>query len=270
MNINQSKKLAKNLRKAWPALVAEHGTELALHDAQEIVARVQGYPSWHAFQRAASRKEPAFEASGFGKNPLQDNLAFVPLGLPEPLVTRYSASTGEGTHRVEGIEVVLRPLSEHADTLIDEVDEALNADMERAGCWSGAYPSERSVLQHLLERARHAVGRCPFCVEAINVNAGLLYSLGDYDGAIAVAEPAATTLLAMIPTDANMVHVPFGYLKNRPFFRLCKVYLLLLHRSRRDREANALAKRMHRYCPRDAKGFGGMTTVVHREQAIRG
>ncbi len=268
MNIIQAKKLAKNLRKAWPELVAEYGSELPLQQAQEIVARIQGYPDWHAFHQAASRQSS--DRSGSRDGQLQSNLAFVPAGPPEPLATRYNTRTDEWTHYVEGIEVHLRPLSEQADTLMNEVDEAIYADMERAGCWSGEYPNDRNVLQHLVERAMHAVRRCPFCVEAINVYAGLLYSLGAYDQAMAVAEPAATALLSMVPTDHTLVHVPYGFLSNRPFFRLCYVYLLLLDRARRDKEANALARRMHRFCPSDNMGFRFMTTVAARLEALPG
>lgn len=268
MNLTQAKKLAKNLREAWPALVAEHGSKLALHDAQELIARIQGYPHWHAFQQSGLRpKEP--ERGPFDGS-LQANLAFVPLGPPGPLPTRYNPDTDEWTHRVTGVEVALRPLSENADTLMNQVDEALYAELERGGCWNGEYPSDPAELRQLVRRARHAVSRCPFCIEAINVLAGLLYSLGAYDESMSVAEPGATMLLAMVPTNHTRVQVPYGFLKNRPFFRLCYVYLLLLDRAGRHKEANALAKRMHRYCPSDNMGFRYLTTVSGRLENLPG
>jgi hypothetical protein len=268
MNVSQAKKLAKNLRKAWPSLVAEHGDALALHDAQEVIARIQGYPHWNAFQQAAVRsKRPECNQSD---GSIYGNLRFVPVAPPELLATRYNEERDQWTHYIEGIEVVLRPASDQADVLINQVSEELYAELEQRGGRNGEYPDDPSALDYLVEHARHAVRRCPFSVEAINVLSGLLYSRGRLEEALAVVEPAATSLLEMIPTENKVVHVPYGYVLNRPFFRLCHVYLLLLHQADRHKEATALAKRMHRYCPSDNMGFRFFKTITDRVTNLSG
>lgn len=48
MSLDHLKKQAKNLKKVLPEFIREHPTGGALSDCQELVARVNGYPSWHA------------------------------------------------------------------------------------------------------------------------------------------------------------------------------------------------------------------------------
>lgn len=55
------KKQSKNLVKIFPSL-EQRRTPLQLSEAQEIVARLNGYPSWHAATSAAQAESPAPDA----------------------------------------------------------------------------------------------------------------------------------------------------------------------------------------------------------------
>jgi hypothetical protein len=60
------------------------------------------------------------------------------------------------------------------------------------------------------------------------------------------------------------VQVSYGFLANRPFFRLLHCNVLLLDAVGRHREADALVKRALKLCPNDNIGFRFLKTRAMR------
>ena len=57
MNIEHLKKQAKNLQRLYPVLTSDGGQTLALTRAQEAVAKMHGYPSWHSVVEKAKERD---------------------------------------------------------------------------------------------------------------------------------------------------------------------------------------------------------------------
>lgn len=252
MNLDHLRKQAKNLRRVLPDIVEQHGSTLTLAQAQNAIARVHGYPDWKA---ALVKTKPQEQSAEPIASVLRAHLRFV--CDPEvELATHFSSKTGDATRHALGVEAILRPLSAADDERLRAVDDDLDRlFIDEFGGLGGFDAIPAPELERALAVTVAGLKRCPYCVEAINRQAGVLFTLERYDEAMAVAEPAATALLDMIPTDHALVQVPYGMLVNRPFYRLVYCYLLLLKKCKRGREAKALAKRMVQYCPMDNMGF---------------
>jgi len=251
MNIDHLRKQAKNLRRLWPDLVQQHGSEVSLTAAQDAIARIHGFPEWRAL--AKTRERVSSDATRSAR--LADSLIFA-LDQPTRLPIRYSSKTGNPTRYAEGVEAILRPRTAGVDAQIQHEEMPLDEAFERALGGFGDYASASpAVLAQLLALVRASLARCEFCVETYSRFGGLLFTLDRFDEALAVIEPVANELLAMVPTTHPVVQVPYGYLENRPFFRLCKIYVLLLDKVGRHGEADTLAKQMLAYCPNDNVGF---------------
>lgn len=65
MSIERLKKQAKLAQRVLPEFVAEHGTDLSLAKCQELVARLHGFPNWHAAQVNLSSGDASPGENGF-------------------------------------------------------------------------------------------------------------------------------------------------------------------------------------------------------------
>jgi hypothetical protein len=100
-------------------------------------------------------------------------------------------------------------------------------------------------------------------IEGHSMLAGVGHALGRYEPAIAAAEPVMDALRGLLPMDRK-VQVSYGFLANRPFFRLLHCNVLLLDAVGRHREADALVKRALKLCPNDNIGFRFLKTRAMR------
>lgn len=197
---------------------------------------------------------------------LASSLSFEPQGPAEPLPVAFSSESGEPTRYLQGVELVLRCRTDVLQEELDAATESLDDALDRAPITGAIADIPRRVRNEIEAMARATIQRCPHAIEAHSLLAGILFTNEDHQASIEVAEPIARQLLSMIP-DAGYVQVPYGYLKNRPFHRLIHTYVLALGKVGRDREANALAKRMLELAPSDNIGFRFLRTKAQRGAA---
>jgi hypothetical protein len=263
MNIDQLKKQAKNLRKSFPTLVAAHGGQLTLAQAQWVIALINGYPSWEqmiAKSVDAELPRPSIEAV------VRAGLYFDIDAEPSRLPIAYSLATGNPTRYEHVHEAILRFKHEKDKALADREDEELYAFMDHASgnSFDVAFTSlAADVLEELERRFRSSLQRAPLNIEGHSMLGGVLHARGEYPAAFEATEPVIRALIDLLPTDRK-IQVPYGVLANRPFFRLLHCHLLVLDRLGRHPEANALAKLGLKLCPNDNIGFRYLKTQGSR------
>lgn len=263
MNIDQLKKQAKNLRKAFPALVAAHGDELTLTQAQSAIAQINGYPSWEQMSRkcmaATSLAHPTSPSTA---DALRNRLHFAVDEAPSRLPMSYSPTTGNPTRYEWAHEAILQFRHKQDETSVRQEDDELYAflDQVRGSSLNGGFSSiAPRVLTDFESRIRVSLKRMPLNVEGHSMLAGVLHALGRYEAAIEASGPAISTLIDLLPKDRK-VQVPYGCLANRPFFRLLHCHVLALDKLGRHEEADALAKLGLKLCPSDNIGFRYLKT----------
>lgn len=269
MNLDHLRKQAKNLRKQLPELIAQHGADLTLSQAQTAIARIHGYPGWTALLAANAAESPPRSADAERlATAIRRHLRFG-IGPTESLATQWSSETGEPTDFSQGVTAMLEPVSTKDTTLLRRVDQRMDTLIfEELGHPGGGYDDMPPAdLERIVEGAREALARCPFYIEGISRLAGGLLTQGREEEALLIAEPAARALLDMIPTSHQVVQVPYGILENRPFHRLLHCYLLLLDAAGRHPEADALAARMQQLNPVDNIGFRFLANQEARRAA---
>jgi len=257
MNIDQLKKQAKNFRKAFPGLVAAHGDRLTLAQAQSAIALINGYPSWEQMSaKSIEPSPPSIEAM------VRAGLYFAIDESPSRLPVAYSQVTGNPTRYEQAYETILRFKREQDQLLTERADDELCAFMEhvRGNSLDSGFTSMASdVLEEFERRIRSSLQRAPLNIEGHSMLGGVLHALGRYSAALQASEPVITTLINLLPTDRK-IQVSYGFLANRPFFRLLHCHLLVLDRLGRHEEANAFAKLGLRLCPNDNIGFRYLKT----------
>lgn len=267
MNLSHLRKQAKNLQSIFPELVAAHGSKLQLSHAQDAIARIHGYPSWSV----AAEKDAAGSAAASvisPTNPIVDaiRVGYVfHLSQEEELVIKLD-DDGDPKKYAIGREATLAPVREADDKSVRRAADAFDELTDRLGGVSGDFRDySPEVLQRLIDAARASVKGCPLHIEAWNLIGGALFTQAKFTESLAVVEPVATALLALLPSQ-GVIQVCYGVLSNRPFFRIVHCYLLLLNKAERHREADALAKRMFALWPNDNMGFRSMLTRKQRMQ----
>lgn len=274
MNIEHLRKQAKNLRTIYPDLVAENPTALSLSRAQDVIAKTHGFPSWHAavgsYSTKTARSSEATTSVEVGESPITRALRAgytFELSEKSDLPVELSEYDASPTRYAVGQEATLRFRTMKDKKLVERETDALDQFSESLGGISGSFEEYTPAgLRKYAEIARAAVLRCPLYVDGWNVLASILFTQREFKKAIEVAEPIATTLLDMLPSN-GLVQVCYGVLDNRPFYRIAHCYLLLLHSADRHDEADALAKRMYALWPNDNVGFRFLLTKESRDDA---
>lgn len=266
MNLSHLRKQAKNLQSLFPELVAAHGSKLLLSHAQDAIARIHGYPSWSVAAEkdgsgvapeVASAKTPIAEVirSGYAWN----------LSPIAKLVVELDDNAQPINHAM-GREASLYTVRNDDHAAVRRADDDFDDLAERLGRMTGDFDDYDPIdLQKLIKAAKASVDRCPLHIEAWNFIGGALFAQRKYTEAMAVVEPVATGLLALLPSQ-GLIHVCYGDLSNRPFYRVVHCYLLLLDKAGRHTEADALAKRMYALWPNDNMGFRFLLTRKQRRQ----
>jgi hypothetical protein len=268
MNLSHLRKQAKNLKQIYPELVAARGNTMSLAQAQEAIARIHGYPTWSA----AVAKSEAAEARPASAAASRDIGAQIRAGytfdVSEPVELGVALDdNGEPTRYEIGREALLTFRDRSAEAEVRHEEDALDDLADRLGGITGDFNDYTARgLANLLRASREAVTRCPLYVDGWNRVAGALLTQRKFKEALDVAEPIATALLHLLPTE-GVVQVSYGQLENRPFFRIVYCYLLLLHEAERHDDADDLAERMHGLWPNDNMGFRFLLTQGARDSA---
>lgn len=271
MNIDQLKKQAKNFRKAFPALVAAHGGQLTLAQAQRAIAQINGYQSWERMSRAcASSATPNCIHLG---DVLRDGLYLAVDAEPSELPTRFSPRTGEPTRYELAHEARFWARSQHEDLRVIEMDESIDRLFMEAHRREGQVGDRtfvslgRKVLEGLEPKLRAALDAVPLSINTHQNLVGVLSALGRYEAALEASEPVVETLLGMLPHDRR-VQLPYGLLSNRPLYRLMYAHMFVLHELGKHPAADAIAKRAVELNPQDNMGFRFLKTRRSRTLAI--
>lgn len=266
MNLSHLRKQAKNLKQIYPELVAACGNTMSLAQAQEAIARFHGYPNWSAAAAKADVAE-ARPASAAAHPEIGAQIrARYTFDLSGPVELGMELDdNGEPTRYEIGREALLILRDRGAESELRREEDALDDLADRLGGITGDFNDYTSRgLATLLRAAREAVARCPLYVDGWNRVAGTLFTQRKFKEALSIAEPIASALLDLLPTE-GAVQVSYGQLQNRPFFRIVHCYLLLLHEAGRHKEADALADRMVRFWPNDNLGFRFLMTKRARD-----
>ena len=263
MNIDQLKKQAKSLRKAFPALVAVHGDQVTLAQAQSIIALINGYPSWEQMSQRSMASNPSTPRPSLAIGDIvRDGLYFAVDDAPSRLPIAYSQATGDPTRYESAHEATLQLKREQDDALVQKEDDDLYAflDRVRGNALDGGFRAIAAPdLEEFERRIRASLERAPLNVEGHSMLAGVLHALDRHEVAVEVSGPVISALIDLLPKDRK-VQVPYGSLANRPFFRLLHCHVLVLDKIGKHRDADVLAKLGLKLCPNDNIGFRYLKT----------
>lgn len=142
MSTDKLKKQSKNLLRLFPDFIRDHGSELRLADCQELVARLNGYPNWHAAMTRAgcTSQEPV-------DRPVQD---FTPTITEEDGHISVQLPGSNRTVSVRGTS------PEQRQSLLDHVRELHEQEQRRRAAREDGVPA----LLRLFEVARGNTGQC--------------------------------------------------------------------------------------------------------------
>lgn len=264
MNVTHLKKQAKNLQKLYPELISDSPQGLTLSQAQAVIARLNGYPSWEALSTSApsgiSATKPSHRKAPTLGEAIERNLAIRTSG-PDELVVAWDAEAGMPNRYRQGFEAIFYYVDERTRDAIEQLDKELFDDMGAlmgpGGGYSTIAAKERAPL---IERVEGITERWPGYIEGYAIIAGLQFESGHYDEALDTADPLVKHLLVMLERTRKGLpkgafQVPYGFLANRPFHRLMHVYVLALEKCGQKDLAKRMARRMVRYHPGDNIGF---------------
>ncbi|MES2190173.1 MAG: hypothetical protein V4454_08625 [Pseudomonadota bacterium] len=254
MSVDHLKKLAKNLQKLYPDFAAKHvAAPPKLSDFQELAAKAQGFPDWHA---AITRKEQ-FVDHPKGKKRVEmidfDQIgARLQVGLVSQVLDEYH-DDGRSKRPREQLCAFFEPThAESHDKVTHELDQYLDA-MGLVG--DNGPPPAYSVA--LIDVCQSLVMKEPGFIDGYAHWANSLYWLGRYQNIIDMNKPILDRLADMLPSGFKG-RVPYSDLMNRPVHRLAHTLVLAywkLQTPEGSKAAIALAKQMLKWWPNDNIGF---------------
>lgn len=273
------RKQAKTLVNLYPALVADHPSELALSAAQDVIARINGYPNWEAMifvsnnDRKAGLKQDRVTARSSASplvSKLQKAVYFHCDPEPRDLPVSFSRRDGSPTKYRQGYEARISYTSRAHRIQAERADEALDSAFEDAGvAFNGGLDTiEPQDIVRLITIVEASLERCPFNLEGISRLTGCYLELDRHAEALAVIEPVAEAVLSMLP-EYSIIHVSYYELDNRQFHRMMLHYVLALDGAQRHVEADSVAKRMLQLWPGDNIGFRFIKANRHKPKGIR-
>jgi hypothetical protein len=254
VSIEQLKKQAKNLQKLYPDFAAKHSAvPPKLSDFQELAARTQGYPSWHA---AITRKEQLV-ASPKGTRRIEmldlDKVgARFTVAFDSQVLEEYH-DDGRSKKPREFSCAYFQPTDfETYDKVTSELDQYLDA-MGLVG--DNGPPPAYSLA--MIDVCQSLVREDPGFIDGYAHWANSLFWLGRYQEAIAMNKPILDRLTGMLPSGFKG-RIPYSNLLNRPVHRLAHTLVLAywkLQTPEGDMAAIALSKKMLKWWPNDNIGF---------------
>lgn len=265
MSIDQLKKRAKNLQKLYPEFAAKHATlPPKLTDFQELMARVDGYPSLHA---ATTRKaQPTAIPQGSNRIALLD---FDLIG--SRIVAAEDTRTFE-EYRLDGTPKKPRVFDcvffQPRDLIVHaKVTDALDAFLDASGySGEGAPPPRYSIA--MIDLCQAWVMEEPGFIDGYAHWANSLYWLERHQEVIALNQPVFDRLTGLVPAKFNG-RIPYSIQRNRPFHRLVHTLVLsywALNTPDGDASAITLAKKMLKWWPNDNIGFRYLLTRPPKDE----
>lgn len=250
MSLDKMKKQAKNLQRLLPDFISEHPNELRLADCQELVARIHGFPNWHAASsRALANEQPPPMARGDVPTVLVLPLS-IHAGVEE--VVEYT-DAGDEKHP-----------SEHAFLRI-ETNSAIDAEigklddfMETSG-WSDWEVPPAELSERMLRLCEQLIARQPAFLDGYAHLAVALMHLGRHEEVIARLLPIYEAIVAAFPEGKQFKgRISYYELSNRPFHRIGANLVVSAYEqgtTAGDKLGSAIAKQMYRWWPNDNLGF---------------
>src|SRR5690606_24574795 len=239
-NLEQLKKQAKHLRNAYPDIVATHGNRLTLAQAQSVIAHLNGFPSWELMvHKSAAPDAEAGASSASIVDLIQKGLIFFFDEELSDVPLAYSEHTGMPTRYREAHVAILRYVQAGDAALAAEEREALYELMDDV--FGNTYEHDFRVLSRPVQKQfeaelRASLKQAPLNIEGHHLLCNLLYSQGRYEEADQLSKPVLDALLSLLPTDRE-VQIDYGFLQNRPIFRLLNCRILVLDKLNRHSEA---------------------------------
>lgn len=260
MSIDHLKKQAKNLKAFLPTFLEAHPSGTAtLADFQELVARISGYPSWHA---ALQRRT---EATSDTTAPN----ASAPLGITVSFegvyVSEYTSKGVEKPAREIKTAVFYPDDQERHDEVVAQLDDFLDEQGTSDDYGEEGPPEQYS--RELVRLCRKLIDRDPSFIDGYAHLCSALYWLGEFEAAIGLARPLFDRVSALLPTSFRG-RVSYLHLENRPFHRLAHGLVLAYYSfgsAEGNKQAGRLAKRMLRWWPNDNIGFRFLLKPPHDE-----
>jgi hypothetical protein len=136
VSIESLKKQAKNLKRLWPEFQTQHrNTEPALAACQELVARLHGYPCWHAIEKRSAEPSqplpdsPPVEALALRREQIAKNTGALHATLDE-----FEAAQMERRFQsFDPLRFPARPLEAGASTAIELLISQVRLPADEAG-----------------------------------------------------------------------------------------------------------------------------------------
>lgn len=245
MDLDRLKKRAKNLKKQLPAFVAEHGASPTLSACQELAARLEGLPSYHAAQQRAGSSADSEPPSRSG------NL----LGALECWIWEEGAGWRKPRAWKESGSAVLTLARRDSD--MADIEGMLDDHIERflPGPGSDLKAMTPRALQKLVKLSEKALEMEPGFLYAAALQVGALIELGRAEEAVwqGASQVALVDYQLLPPGFAG--EISFKEQTNRGYHRLNHHLVLALQACGRREEAAVVAKKMVRFWGEDNLGF---------------
>ncbi len=256
MSLDKLKKQAKNLQRLLPEFISEHPNELRLGDCQELVARIYGFPNWHAASvRALANEPPPPMARG-----VVPTVVVLPISIDAVVeeVVEYTEAGGEKRPREH------THLRIETNSAIDAEISKLDDFMETSG-WRDWEVPPVELSERMLRLCEQLIARQPAFLDGHAHLAVALMHLGRHDEVIARLLPIYEAIVAAFPEGKRFKgRIPYYALCNRPFHRIganLVVSAYELGTTAGDKLGSAIAKQMHRWWPNDNIGFRFILTA---------
>lgn len=242
MDIDRLKKRAKNLKRLLPAFVQDHGASPSLAACQELAARLEGFPSFHAAQRDEAAAEPS-QSTTSRLGALEFRIWDDVDGWRSPRPWK------EDGH---GALLLVRRESEMAELegMLDEhIEKHLSGPDRNLSQMSPA------ALRKLVTLARKAYKEEPGFLYATALEIGALIELGESEKAAWIGRSRVGRIDLELLPPAFAGTLSYTESSNRGYLQLNHHYVLALIACGRRQEADVVCEKMLALCPYDNLGM---------------
>lgn len=242
MDTGRLKKRAKNLKHLLPAFIQENGASPSLAACQELAARLDGFPSFHAAQRADAQALP-IQSTMPRLGSLEFRIWDAVDGWRAP---RPWKEDGHGAlllvSRESHMAELEGMLDEHIETHLPGPDYSL-------GQMSPA------ALRKLVTLARKAKDIEPGFLYATALEIGALIELGESEKAAWIGRSSVGRIDLELLPPAFAGTLRYTESSNRGYLQLNHHYVLALIACGRRQEADVVCEKMLALCPDDNLGM---------------
>jgi len=213
VSLEHLKKQAKALRKLLPDFVREHSANPTLSACQELIARSNGFPSWHAAVTAAV-SEPPIDAFDAAHQKLLSSL------VPHISWQQVRGDAMSDDALRQGIVSVRLECADPA--LLYNLSDVLNDFLERHDIGApGRSGHADGDVRELEDLCRRQVASAPWFIDGHAHLVHALTCMGRHKDAFAHGRPILNAVVAMLPNGENFSgRIPWYEVSNRPVLRL--------------------------------------------------